>query len=62
MRRFLDEVHELPKRSVAVEIPDVDLTTLEWPEAALLAHFAFNTPNPVVDEWSPPNPEENQGR
>jgi hypothetical protein len=57
MKGFLDQVHELPTQSVAVEIPDVDLEALERPEAALLAHFAFNTPNPVIHEWEPREPE-----
>jgi hypothetical protein len=36
---------------VTVETPDVDITELDWPEAALLAHFAFGTPNAISAEY-----------
>jgi hypothetical protein len=42
---------------MTVEIPDVDITELQWPEAALVAHFAFGTPNPIASEYEPPQGE-----
>jgi hypothetical protein len=45
-------------RTVEVTIPDVDLANnVDWPEAALLAHFAFGTPNPIASEYEPPQGE-----
>jgi hypothetical protein len=46
-------------RSVTVTIPDVDLSELGWPEAILVAHLAFGTPNPIAAEMQPqPEPDE----
>jgi hypothetical protein len=35
---------------VTVTAPDIDPGELDWPEAALLAHFAFGTPKPIAAE------------
>jgi hypothetical protein len=57
MKAFLHEIDPEGKgmqtRTVTVEIPDVDLSELDWPEGALLAHFAFGTPNPISAEYEP---------
>jgi hypothetical protein len=38
-------------RTVTFEIPDVDLSELDWPEVIVRAHFAFGTPNPISAEY-----------
>jgi hypothetical protein len=62
MRAFLTEVEQTEgrTRTFEVTIPDVDLANnVDWPEAALLAHFAFGTPNPIAAEYEfEPEPDE----
>jgi hypothetical protein len=57
MRGFMVTVEEVGTRSTTVEIPDVEISDLDWPEAALLAHFVFENPNPIAAECPPPEPE-----
>jgi hypothetical protein len=56
-RRIKAFLHQLSQdgsgmktRTVTVEIPHVDLTELQWPEAILVAHLAFGTPFPLAAE------------
>jgi hypothetical protein len=69
MRAFLASLEEqeneegekwqVGNRSVTVTVPDIDLSELGWPEAILLSHFAWGTPNPIAAETQPqPGPNE----
>jgi hypothetical protein len=46
-------------RTIDVTIPNVEIASLDWPEAVVLASFAFGTPNPIAAEYEfEPDPEE----
>jgi len=41
MTAFLDATHHAPRKALTVEIPDIDLSELDWPEAAILCHLVL---------------------
>ena len=57
---LLDEAIEAPKRTMTVEVPELErgFSKLSWAEAVALSHLVFSTQNPIEGVYATPDDSE----